>query len=78
MQKYTSETTDVEWVPQNLSQIPVQMGNSYLLDFQHSFIGEKGTSEMEWDPTVWSGLKHHCALVMRSVLLMEIESLSVT
>lgn len=38
----------------------------------------KGTSETEWDPTVWSGLKHHCALVVSSVLLMEIESLSVT
>lgn len=71
MQKHTSETTDVEWVPQNLSQIPAQMGK-LPLDFQHSLTGEKGILEKEWDPTMWSGLKHHCALVM------EMESLSVT
>lgn len=50
MQKHISETTDVEWVPQNLIQIPVQMGNSYHLDFQHSFVGEKamGSYHMVW------------------------------
>lgn len=78
MKKPTSETTDVEWVPQNLSQTSLQAGNSCLLDFQPSFIGEKGGSEKEWDLTVWSSLKHLCALVMSSVLLMEIERLSVT
>jgi len=78
MQKHASEITDVEWVPPDPSHILVRMGHSYLLDFLHSFIGEKGTSEKEWDPTMWSGLKHHYALAMSSVLLMEIESLSVT
>lgn len=78
MQKNTAETTDVECVSQNLSQIPVQMGNSYFLDFQHSFIGEKGASEQEWEPTVWPGLKHRCDVVTSPVLLMETASLSVT
>lgn len=78
MKKPTSVTTDMESVPQNLSQPPLQAGNSCPLDFQHSFIGEKGGAEKEWDLTVWCGMKHLCALVMSSVLLMGIESLSVT
>lgn len=47
MQKATSEKSDVEWGPQNLTQIYVHVGNSHLLDFKHSFIGEKDLSEKE-------------------------------
>lgn len=41
------------WI-QNLSQNPLQAGNNCFLDFQHSFISEKGGSVKEWDLTVWS------------------------
>lgn len=34
-----------------------------FLDFQHSFVAEKETSEREWDLTIRSGLKPHRALV---------------
>lgn len=68
----------MEWVPQNLSQIPVYMGNRHLLEFQHSFTGEKGTSKKKLHSTMESGPKHRCGLVMISVLLIKIETLSVT
>lgn len=66
-------------VPQNLLLLSGWETVAFL-DFQHSFVAEKETSEREWDLTIRSGLKPHRALVgnIERVLLKEVQRLSVT